>query len=110
MNTDVYNYWAMQAERSNVVVEERADDDGTAGFYYYDRNRTLAFHWTGDVMKPVQVQHGGDHEPVAFEFSYMRYKPLWVVAGTKTAALAFKFACDNWVERVEKAAREEGRL
>jgi hypothetical protein len=72
--------------------------DGEPFFGYYDKDRTLSFIWSGDVTREVQVSYGGYGEPVFARFDFRSYKPKWVIAGTKTSAMAFQYACVNWID------------
>lgn len=94
--------WYEEARRIPTVAPTQGLD-GAAGFYYYDRDRALAFHWDGDATQSIEVAHGGDHEPVLWRFSFILFKPGWVIAGTKTAAMAFQYACENWIDAKEDA-------
>jgi hypothetical protein len=101
-------WWAEKSDdlssRCHITRPPRIpqDADGHANLYYYDARRMLAFHWRGDVTRPIEVSYGGDHEAASWIFRFQDHRPRRVIAGTQTLVQAFEKTCKNWIDSIEE--------
>lgn len=89
--------------RAHSSIQPHQDADGTANLYYFDKERSLAFHWTGNPEHMVEVSQGGDHEQARWWFDFMAYGAASRSENTYLAATEeFKASCDAWIKKVEE--------
>jgi hypothetical protein len=96
-------WWGARSEASTHVPSRHSQDaDDHANLYFYNARRLLAFHWQGDVTRPVEVSFGGDHEQPSWVFRFQDHRPRRVIAGTHTLVQAFEKTCKNWINATEE--------
>lgn len=94
--------WALEADRVDPIhVDVPQGSDGTAHYAYYNSERSLSFVWNGDATQSILVSHDGYGEPPRWSFPFLLFKPAWVIAGTKTSAMAFQHCCEQWIAAKE---------